>query len=235
LRTLERGIQIPLQSDAPNELPKKIRLRRFFSRRNTVARVLIRLCGVTAALLLASTAAYTDKSYASLVFGGSCPGATQAFAQWGDPHFYVFGANGGLESGSYGWSLSGGASVVSGNESYYLHSRYDSHSLFLPVGSTATTPQMCMATSSSVIRFFVKGTSTLRVQVVERNLLGVVIGILDSASISGAQAWQPSPEIVNLDSLQGLVGVASVQLRFSAVSGPSQVDDVYVDPWASSN
>jgi hypothetical protein len=184
---------------------------------------------------LAFCATQADKSYASLITGGNCPGATQAFAQWGDPHFYVFGANGGLELGSWGWSLSGGSTVVSGNESYYLHSPFDSHSLFIPSGGSATTPPMCMATSSSVLRFFVKGGGDLHVQVVERNLLGLVVGVLDQATVGGSSAWQPSPTIVNLDSLQGLVGVSSVQLRFTADNGSDQVDDVYVDPMASSN
>jgi hypothetical protein len=175
-----------------------------------------------------------DKSYAALVTGGSCGPATQAFAQFGDSRYYNFAPNGGLELGSYGWSLSGAASVVAGNESYYLHSRRDSHSLSLPKGATATTPPMCMGTSSTVIRFVFKGDSHLRVQVVERNLLGVVIGVLDWTTISGTSSWQPSPTVVNLDSLLGLVGASSVQLRFTAVDGPSAVDDVYVDPMASS-
>lgn len=200
-----------------------------------MARASKRVCGVLAILALACGAFQADKSSASLITGGYCPGATQAFAAWGDPHFYVFGANGGLEQGSYGWSLAGGSSVVAGNESYYLHSRYDSHSLFIPSGGSATTPPMCMETSSSVVRFFVRGAGSLHVQIVERNLLGLVVGVLDQATVGGSAAWQPSPTVVNLQSLQGLVGVSSVQIRFVANNGSDQVDDVYVDPMASSN
>ena len=72
-------------------------------------------------------------------------------------------------------------------------------------------------------------------QVVERNLLGLVIGILDWTTINGTSSWQPSPTIVNLDALLGLVGASSVQLRFTAFDGPSAVDDVFVDPIASSD
>lgn len=200
-----------------------------------VTRVFLRLCGVAAVCVFAFSVAGTDKSYAGLLTGGYCPGATQAFAQFGDTRLYTFGTNGGLELGSYGWSLSGGASVVGGNEPYYLHSQYDSHSLSLPEGSSATTPSMCMGTSSTVIRFMYRGTGELRVQVVERNLLGFVIGVLDWTTISGTSSWDPSPTILNLDSLLGLVGASSVQLRFTQVSGSSGVDDVFVDPWASSN
>jgi hypothetical protein len=199
-----------------------------------VTRAFLRFCGVLGVIALAIGTGDVTRSHASLITGGSCPGATQAFAQFGDSRYYTFGFNGGLESGSYGWSLSG-ASVVNGNESYYIHSPYDSHSLSLPQGASATTPAMCMGTSSTVIRFFLKGDADLNVQVVERNLLGVVIGVLDWTTVSGTPSWQPSPQVVNLDSLLGVVGVSSVQLRFTAVDGPMQVDDVFVDPWANSN
>ncbi len=199
-----------------------------------MARAFLRFCGVVATFALAFGAADADKSYAALLTGGSCGSATQAFAQFGDPRYYNFAPNGGLEFGSYGWSLSGGASVVRGNESYDLHSSLDSHSLALPKGATATTPLMCMGTSSTVIRFVFKGSSDLRVQVVERNLLGLVIGVLDWTTISGSSPWQPSPTVANLNCLLGLLGASTVQLKFTSLDGQSAVDDVYVDPMASS-
>jgi hypothetical protein len=196
-----------------------------------VAKVLGVLCSATAALVLGFGA---TSAKASLLTGGACPASSQVFSQFGDFRWYFLGANGGLENGSNGWALSGGASVVSGNESYYVHSRSDSHSLSLPDGATATTPLMCMATSSTVLRFFDKGAS-VRVQVVERNLLGLVVGIVDVTSFDESSTWQPSPQVVNLNFLQGVVGVSSVQLRFTSLGGASSIDDVYVDPWGSSN
>ena len=200
-----------------------------------MARAFLRLCGVAAVFALAFGASNGDKSYAALITGGSCGPASQAFAQFGDPRYYNFAPNGGLEFGSYGWTLGDDASVVRGNESYHLHSSFDSHSLALPAGATATTPLMCMGTSSTVIRFVFKGSAHLRVQVVERNPVGVLIGVLDWTTISGNSSWQPSPTVVNLNALLGLVGVSSVQVRFTALDGPSAIDDVYVDPMASSN
>jgi hypothetical protein len=199
-----------------------------------VARAFLLFCGVAATFALAIGAVDTHTSYAALLTGGSCGPATQAFAQFGDPRYYNFAPNGGLELGSYGWSLSGGASVVRGNESYYLHSSFDSHSLALPGGATATTPLMCMGTSSTVIRFVYKGTGDLHVQVVERNLLGLVVGVLDWTTIRGSSSWAPSPTVVNLNCLLGLLGASTVQLKFTSLNGQSQVDDVYVDPMASS-
>jgi hypothetical protein len=163
-----------------------------------------------------------------------CGTATKPFGQFGDARLYTFGTNGGLEAGSAGWSVSG-ASVVAGNESYYVHSRGDSHSLSLPGGATATTPPLCMGTTSTVVRFFDRSANggSVKVQVVMRGLLGQVVGVLDWTTVKGSSSWQPSPSLVNLDSLLGLLGVSSIQLKFSALAGTTQVDDVYVDPWWS--
>lgn len=197
-----------------------------------MAKLMAVLAGLTAAVALALG---ITPANAALISGGSCPGATQAFARFGDGRMYTFGTNGGLESGSTGWSLSGGASVVRGNETYYVHGPSDSHSLSLAPGASALTPGMCMGTTSTVVRFFVNGATHVRVDVVERNLLGLVVGIVNATTISGTSAWQPSPAVLNLDSLQGVLGVSSVQLRFTALDGSAGIDDVYVDPWSSGN
>lgn len=187
------------------------------------------VCG----LLIALFAAFASPAKASLISGGSCPGASAIFATWGDSRAYVFATNGGFELGSFGWSLSGGASVVNGNEPFFLHSSSDSRSLYLPRGASATSPATCMATSSSVIRFVSKGATSLRVQIVERNLLGIVTNILSVANVNGATSWQPTPGITNLQSLQGLLGVSTMQVKITAVDGPAQIDDLFVDPMAS--
>ena len=44
-----------------------------------------------------------------------CGPTSKPFAQFGDYRNYSFGANGGLEGGSLGWALAGGAAVVPGN------------------------------------------------------------------------------------------------------------------------
>jgi hypothetical protein len=166
-----------------------------------------------------------------------CGATSKPFSQWGDYRNYTFAPDGGLEAGGSGWSLSGGARVVSGNEPFFVHSRYDSRSLFLPAGSSASTPPACMGTTSTWIRFFVKNSAagSLRVQVVYRGLLGNVVAILNWSTISSTTSWSPSPPILNLQSLLGLLGARTVQLKFYAEGAPSQVDDIYVDPWASSD
>ena len=190
--------------------------------------------GLAIVVAIAAVGFSVPVANASLLgLNNNCGATSQPFAQFGDYRNYTFGSNGGLELGATGWSLAG-ASVVAGNETYYTHSRGDTRSLSLPAGSSALTPGMCIGTTSTVSRFFVRGSSgsSLRVQVVLRNLLGNVIGIIDWSTVSGGSSWAPGPAIVNLDSLLGLLGVSSIQLKFTTLSGSVQVDDVYVDPWA---
>lgn len=192
-----------------------------------------RALGVICGLVVALFAAFASPAKAGLIFGGNCPGAAAVFSQWSDSRAYVFATNGGFELGSLGWSLSGGASVVNGNEPFFLHSSGDSRSLYLPRGASATSPATCMATSSTVIRFVSKGDTNLRVQIVERNLLGIVVNILSVSNVNGTTAWEPTPQITNLQSLQGLLGVSTMQVKITAVDAPAQVDDLFVDPMGS--
>jgi hypothetical protein len=189
-------------------------------------------------LVVAAIVAPTANAKGTLLgLNPKCGPTSKPFAQFGDYKNYTFAPDGGLEAGGSGWTLSGGAKVVSGNEPFYVHSRYDSRSLYLPAGSYASTPPACMGTTSTFIRFFVKNSpgGTLRVQVIYRGLLGNVVGVLNWSSLSGSTSWSPSPSILNLQSLLGILGAKYIQLRFYADGAPSQVDDVYVDPWASSD
>jgi hypothetical protein len=189
-------------------------------------------------LVVAAIVAPTANAKGTLLgLNPKCGPTSKPFAQFGDYRNYTFAPDGGLEFGGFGWTMLGGAKVVSGNESFYVHSPYDSRSLYLPAGSYASTPPACMGTTSTFIRFFVKNSpgGTLRVQVIYRGLLGNVVGVLNWSSLSGSTSWSPSPSILNLQSLLGILGAKYIQLRFYADGAPSQVDDVYVDPWASSD
>src|SRR6476659_2355339 len=160
---------------------------------------------VTALVALCAPAALASGSLLGL--NNDCGSTSQPFAQFGDYRYYTFGTNGGLESGATGWSLSG-ARVVSGNESFYVHSHSDVSSLSLPAGSTAYTPKLCMGTTSTVMRYFVKGSSdgSVRVEVVLRGLLGQVLGVFQVSRVATDSSWQTGPPVLNLDSLLGLLG-----------------------------
>jgi len=189
---------------------------------------------VTALVALCAPAALASGSLLGL--NNDCGSTSQPFAQFGDDRYYTFGSNGGLENGSTGWTL-GGGDIVSGNESYYVHSASDRHSLRLSSGDSALSPKLCMGTTSTVTRFFVRSDDggRVRVQVVLKNLLGQVLGTLQISDVSAGPSWSAGPAILNLDSLLGLIGVSSIQLKFTQLTGNVQIDDVYVDPWASRN
>jgi LSD1 subclass zinc finger protein len=189
---------------------------------------------LVAAVLVAVLVPPAASAGSLLGLDNNCGATSQPFAQFGDSRNYTFGTNGGLESGANGWTVSGGR-VVSGNESYYVHSKSDRNSLQLPAGASAATPALCQSTTSTVVRFFLRSpdNGSVRVQIVARNLLGQVLGVLDVARVSPGASWQPGPAILNLQSLLGLIGVSSIQIKFVTVSGTVQVDDVYVDPWGS--
>ena len=193
-------------------------------------------CLVVIATVVALCAPAAMAGGSLLGLNNNCGSTSQPFAQFGDYRNYTFGANGGLENGSTGWSL-GGGQIVNGNESFFVHSSSDRYSLALSPGDVSVSPNLCMGTTSTVTRFFVRSSDggRVRVQVVLRNLLGQVLGVVQVSDVTAGSSWSAGPAILNLDSLLGLVGVSSIQLKFTELSGNVQIDDLYIDPWASRN
>jgi hypothetical protein len=195
------------------------------------ARAVLALGLVGGAIAMAAGAAP-----ASAGLGLACPSPTSTpFASWKDYANYAFAPDGGFESGGSGWTLSGGARAVSGNESYYVHSGGDKTSLSLPKGASATSPGMCISLLSSKMRFVVRGDSgsSVKVQVLYRGLLSSVLGIFDGGTISSGGSWKPSPAIGMLGGTLPLF-TTSVAFRFTAVGAGAAIDDVYLDPMKSS-
>lgn len=193
---------------------------------------------VGAAALCASAAAFAAPSAKAGLLG--CGLSSQPFAAVdGDMTSYYTMSNGGFESRSYGWSLAGGASVVSGNEPWSVAG--GTHSLSLPSGSSAVGPRTCISLLSPTLRMFANdagGTDGgLRVTVEYRSLLGGLLGIASYTTFAPGdyRAWAPSDRVdVPLSLLSGLpLLTASFQVRLAPV-GPGSawhVDDVYVDPF----
>jgi hypothetical protein len=183
---------------------------------------------------------------ASAGLGLACPDLTSyPFAPWSDYAKYAYSPNGGFESGATGWSLTGGARVVPGNESFYVHGKSERYSLSLPQGSTATSAPMCISALSGKMRFFAANSGSskarLKVQVLYNggvgSLLGGVGSLLSLAEVgyvTGGSAWKPSPEIGMLGGTLPLL-TSSVQFRFTAPydGGAFRIDDVYLDPFLS--
>jgi hypothetical protein len=193
--------------------------------------------------LTAGIAAMSISAPANAALGISCPDpATQAFKQWSDPAYYAFLPNGGFESGTTGWTVSGGAKVVSGNESFYVHGANERYSLSLPAGSSVTSPPMCISLLNSKMRFFTRNAgnpaSSLKVQVLYNggvaSLLSLVTKLLkisDVGYLTANGSWQPSSPVSMLSGVLPLL-TSSVQFRFTPLNtgGAWQIDDVYLDP-----
>ena len=196
--------------------------------RRVRALVVLGLVGSTMAMAMGAEPAAAG-------LGLACPSATSTpFAGWKDYANYVFAPDGGFESGASGWGLSGGARAVSGNESFYVHSKLDEAALSLPRGASATSPPMCISLFSSKMRFVVRGDagSSVKVQIVYRGLLSSLLGILDGGTISADGTWKPSPQVGMLGGVLPLL-TTSVSFRFTAVNGAVAIDDVYLDPMKS--
>jgi hypothetical protein len=158
---------------------------------------------------------------------------TQPFAPWGDgAHYKLVGS---FEDGVDGWKLAGGARVVSGNETRYVHDADDSQSLLLPAGSAATTPPVCVGLDEPTLRFFTRKNSgllsTMAVTVSVQTSLGVWVTLPIGVDLGGA--WHPSLRMLVVANLLPLLPPDRTAVKFTfapLLGGSWQVDDVYVDP-----
>jgi hypothetical protein len=166
-------------------------------------------------------------------------GAEQVFRPWGDNHYYVLAPDGGFEAGGAGWSLSGGAATVAGNESFFLNDAGDQRSLSLPSGSSAVSPPICMSLDTPIFRLLARNTGNpsagLRVEATYK-LLGLVRTKTVSTVTAGA-SWVPAKEMSTVLTLSTVIGTlipSAIQIRITPVGsgGNWQVDDLYIDPFA---
>lgn len=163
----------------------------------------------------------------------------QPFLPWLDVLSYTLAPNGGFESGSSAWKLTGGAKVVSGNERFYVRSSTDRHSLSLPMGSSATSSTTCVETLDTTMRFFAINTgsllSTLKVEALYKDVGGTT-HTLPVGLVPGTGSWNPVPPMLIVANLLHppllTDGKVEVAFRFTpqGVLGGWRIDDVYVDP-----
>jgi hypothetical protein len=189
--------------------------------------------GAAALALLATAPVSQATTSASTCNYGA---ASHPFATWGDPASYTLVPGGSFEAGAPGWTLGGGARILAGNESFYVHSALDRYALAIPPGGSATTAPFCVSLLRPTIRLFVanggSSTSRLRVRVVYRGLLGI-LGVLDGGTITAGPAWKASP--IMLATLNAPLGTKAAQFVFTPAdsTGTWRIDDLYVDPWVN--
>jgi len=204
----------------------------FFNGRRIAFRPRLLLSSAVGALALCCWPAASAQ--AALIQTDACDNAplTQPFAAWGDTNPYKAVPGGSFEGSLTGWTLSGGARVVAGNEAFAVAG--GTHSLYLPAGASATTPLTCVDAAYPTARFFAKNDGLLAnvlVQLLYRDpVLGLVPIPVGTAALSSS--WHPTLPMLTLSAVPGLLngGSAQVAIRFTALLGASQIDDIYIDP-----
>jgi hypothetical protein len=202
----------------------------------------LRCLGLITSAALTLTVTVGPSVQAASIPGSVCPDydLAQPFLPWLDPMFYMLAPNGGFETGTDAWNVSGAAGVVSGNETYQVGGANHSHSLLLPSSSSATTSSMCVGILDPTVRLFAinEGSSLSRLKV--EALYVDAFGNPRAATVAiltGARTWRATPPLPFRVQLANppLVtdGTTWVAFRFSpsGVNGSWRIDDIYVDPF----
>lgn len=180
-------------------------------------------------------------AHAALINTDPCDNAalTQPFAPWGDSNSYKAVPGGDFEGSLAGWRLAGGAHVVAGSEPFGATGSVGKWSLALPAGASAQSPFTCVDFAYPTFRFFARNRgllSTILVSVVYKEpLLGETVIPISAVALS--PTWEPTLlPMLTASEVQSVVngllgnGTPEVALRFTALTGSSQIDDAFVDP-----
>lgn len=159
---------------------------------------------------------------------------SKPFARWGDRANYTLAPGGSFESRAAAWKLSG-ATVVSGNESFFVGGASHRRSLKLEPGATATSPTMCVGLEHPTLRLFARSdrllVSALSVEVIAETSAGLTVAVPVGVALPSA-SWRPTPVYLTVANLLPLLPSdhTPVAFRLRAVGGSWWVDDFYVDP-----
>ncbi|MGH2872184.1 MAG: hypothetical protein ACRDL5_06940 [Solirubrobacteraceae bacterium] len=194
-----------------------------------------RLTGAAVAVLGIAVMSGTP-AHAALISTSACNNATltEPFAHWGDTNDYELVPGGSFESGAPGWTLTRGAKIVSGSEPFGATGSVGKYSLDVPAGASVTSPFTCVNAAYPSFRFFARNhglLSIMAVSVVYRTVLGLEVTLpVGVSTLSGT--WGPSLPMLTGSVVTGLLsgGTTQVALRFTELTGNSQIDDVFVDP-----
>lgn len=208
----------------------------------TNARHLPRKVLVLSTTLALSSVVTATAASAHTTTDETCGPRTQSpvFAPWGDNADYFLINNGGFEDGSEGWTFTGAARVVKGNESFFVHSTKDKRSLSLGVGAGAQSRRLCLNRSEDGLRLFVRNDggpgSILHIEATVRNRETgqIAQSALDVNGDETPLGWSPTMRL-GIPNVAGGSATQELTLRFTT-SGPAarwSIDDVYIDPFKS--
>ena len=164
---------------------------------------------------------------------------TEPFTPWGDLGDYFLGPAADFEGSLTGWTAKGGAKIVTGNETYYVNSPTDSHSLLLPKGGSATSPSICVTLDTPDLRLFVENTTTapgtLQINMTYTNNQGKAsTATVAKLPVAKNTAWGPTVPVLFLANIQSILSNNNqtwVTFQFVASGANLQIDDFYVDPF----
>jgi len=194
------------------------------------------LVGALALVCIPAASARAD----GLINTDPCDNATltQPFAQWGDSNYYKLVPGGNFEGSMAGWTLTHGATLVRGSEPFDATGSAGNYSLYLPAGASVQSPYTCVDFAYPTFRFFARNNGLLSAMLVsvvyKEPLLGPVTVPIGPVALS--PTWGPSLPMLTASEVQSVVngllarGTPQVALKFTEVTGSSQIDDVYVDP-----
>ncbi len=193
-------------------------------------------------LVLATFLALTGPAHAGPLVASapSCEDEAleRPFLRWADPAQYFLAPDGSFSRRARGWS-GAAADVVADNQPYSSHGSEGLASLRVPVGSSVTSPAVCVGVLHPTLRFFARSDGslldTLTVEVLFEDAAGAVHALPIGLVTANAGEWAPTapmPIVANL--LPLLPGErTAVAFRFTARgdAGSWRIDDVYVDPY----
>jgi hypothetical protein len=201
-----------------------------------------RVCALFAVFALGAVAAPFAQAGTSGSSGGTCPSGVVEHPFALDPLSYYLVPGGTFENGAPGWQLNNGARIVDGNSTFYAHGAGEKKSLYLPSGSNAVSPSVCVGLLDAVVRLYAQNRgvlllSNLQVNVIYKTALGLTVEHPVLGLGIGGSAWMPTlpmPLLADLTGALTLDGVTTnVRFRFMPLGlGASyRIDDVYVDPF----
>lgn len=193
------------------------------------------LAGILTGLTLTAFSAAMPVAAAQAASVAKCesPALSQPFQQWGDANYYSLVAGGDFESSTTAWTLSGGAQRAAGSEPYAATGSPGAWSLALPAGATAQSPFTCVEPNDRTFRLFARSEGAagkVLASVVFQTVVGNIALPVGVASVTSS--WQPTATYHTGVVLGALLSEGSVHvaLRFTALSGASRIDDVFIDP-----
>jgi hypothetical protein len=191
--------------------------------------------GAVAGLALAASTAVLPVAGAEAASANSCPASTlsQPFVNFSDSNYYSLAPGGAFESGEAAWTLTGGAKVASGSETFAVTGKLGSSSLSLPQGAVAQSPFTCIEPNDRTLRLFAHSegsSSSVRVAVVYQTIIGNIA--IPVGTAAAASSWAPTSAYHTGVLIGALLseGQVHVAIRVTGVTGASRVDDVFIDP-----